>query len=94
MLDISVNPVAQDSIVVSNCGPFLDPNVGFYCQMLATKNSMKNALGEHNSAILLRWATSMTATALNRCGTPVSLSCRLGNIWFFSNISYHFRLTC
>lgn len=74
MLDVSINPVAQDSTVVSNCDPFLDPNVGIYCQMLATKNSMKSAVGEQNSSILLRWATLMTAIALNRCGTPVSLS--------------------
>ncbi|XP_054779519.1 uncharacterized protein LOC129287401 isoform X2 [Prosopis cineraria] len=76
MLDVSINPVAQDPIVLSNCDPFLDPNVGFYCQMLATKNSLKNAVGEQNSAILLRWATLMTAIALNRCGTPLeALEC-------------------
>ncbi|KAK4268897.1 hypothetical protein QN277_022124 [Acacia crassicarpa] len=76
MLDVSVNSVAQDSTVVSNCDPFLDPNVGIYCQMLATKNNMKNAVGEQNSAILLRWATLMTAIALNRCGTPLeALEC-------------------
>ena len=57
---------------MSNCGPFLDPSVGFYCQMLATKNSMRNAVGEQNSAILLRWATLMTVTSLKRCGNPVS----------------------
>ncbi|XP_027334436.1 uncharacterized protein LOC113849054 isoform X2 [Abrus precatorius] len=71
MLEFSVNPVVQESTVMSNCGPFLDPTVGFYCQMLATKNSMRNAVGEQNSAILLRWATLMTVTALKRCGNPV-----------------------
>ncbi|XP_028767605.1 uncharacterized protein LOC114725277 isoform X2 [Neltuma alba] len=76
MLDVSINPEAQDPTVFSNCDPFLDPNVGFYCQMLATKNSMKNAVGEQNSAMLLRWATLMTAVALNRCGTPLeALEC-------------------
>ena len=74
MLEFSINSDVQKSTIVSNCGPFLDPNVGFYCQMLATKNSMRNAVGEQNSAILSRWATMMTATALNRCGTPVSLT--------------------
>ncbi|KAI9090375.1 hypothetical protein K1719_028710 [Acacia pycnantha] len=45
MLDVSINPVAQDSTVVSN-------------------------------SILLRWATLMTAIALNRCGTPLeALEC-------------------
>lgn len=73
MLEFSVNPVPWESTVMSNCGPFLDPTVGFYCQMLATKNSMRNAVGEQNSAILLRWATLMTVAALKRCGNPVSL---------------------
>ncbi|OIW02299.1 hypothetical protein TanjilG_11193 [Lupinus angustifolius] len=71
MLEFSVNRVAQESIVMSSCGPFLDPSVGVYCQMLATKNSMKNVVGEQNSAILLRWATLMTVTALKRCGNPL-----------------------
>ncbi|KAI4355258.1 hypothetical protein L6164_004047 [Bauhinia variegata] len=76
MIDFSINHVAQESTFMSNCGPFLDPNVGYYCQMLATKNSMKNAVGEQNSAILSRWATLMTATALNRCGIPLeALEC-------------------
>ena len=74
MLDVSINPAAHVSTIASNCDPFLYPNVGFYCQMLATKNSMKNAVGERDSANLLRWATLMTSIALNRCGTPVSLS--------------------
>ncbi|TKY64098.1 DmX protein 2 [Spatholobus suberectus] len=71
MLEFSVNPLPQESTVMSNCGPFLDPTVGFYCQMLATKNSMRNVVGEQNSAILLRWATLMTVTALKRCGNPL-----------------------
>jgi len=73
MLEYSVNPGPPESTVMSNCGSFLDPTVGFYCQMLATKNSMRNAVGEHNSAILLRWATLMTVASLKRCGNPVSL---------------------
>ncbi|XP_061370355.1 uncharacterized protein LOC133313063 [Gastrolobium bilobum] len=71
MLEFSVDPVARQSTFMSNCSPFLDPTVGFYCQMLATKNSMRNAVGEQNSAILLRWATLMTVTSLKRCGNPL-----------------------
>ncbi|KAK7389790.1 hypothetical protein VNO78_25084 [Psophocarpus tetragonolobus] len=71
MLMFSVNPVLQESAVMSNCSPLLDPTVGFYCQMLATKNSLRNAVGEQNSAILLRWATLMTVAALKRCGNPL-----------------------
>ncbi|KAK7349415.1 hypothetical protein VNO77_06766 [Canavalia gladiata] len=84
MLEFSVNPVAQESTVVSNCGSFLDPAVGFYCQMLATKNSMRNAVGEQNSAILLRWATLMTVTALKRCGFPLEAL-----EYFSSSLSIH-----
>jgi hypothetical protein len=72
MLEFSVNTVAPESTIKSNSGSFLDPTVGFYCQMLATKNITRNAVGEQNSAILLRWATLMTVTALKRCGIPVS----------------------
>ncbi|KAK7292823.1 hypothetical protein RJT34_15677 [Clitoria ternatea] len=71
MLEFSVNSLRQEFTVMSNCGPFLDPTVGFYCQMLAAKNSLRNAVGEQNSTILLRWATLMTVTALKRCGNPL-----------------------
>lgn len=63
-----------NSSVLSNDASFLDPSIGQYCIMLATKNSMKNAIGERNAAVLGRWAISMSATALTRCGLPVSLS--------------------
>lgn len=85
MLEFSVNPVAQESTIMSNCGPFLDPTVGFYCQMLATKNSMRNAVGEQNSAILLRWATLMTVTSLKRCGNPVSHFLHIKQLFEFYN---------
>lgn len=71
MLEFSVNTVAPESTIMSNSGSFLDPTIGFYCQMLAAKNSTRNAVGEQNSAILLRWATLMTVTALKRCGIPL-----------------------
>ncbi|PNY04245.1 hypothetical protein L195_g000661 [Trifolium pratense] len=71
MLEFSVNNAAPESTIKSNSGSFLDPTVGFYCQMLVTKNSTRNAVGEQNSAVLLRWATLMTVTALKRCGIPL-----------------------
>lgn len=61
--------------LVSYQDSFSDPSIGEYCLMLATSNSMKNALGERNAANLGRWAILMTATALSRCGLPVSFSC-------------------
>lgn len=60
--------------VFSDHNSFLDPSIGEYCLMLATSNNMKNALGERNAAYLGRWAILMTATALSRCGLPVSCS--------------------
>jgi hypothetical protein len=83
MLEFSVNTVAPESTIKSNSGSFLDPTVGFYCQMLATKNITRNAVGEQNSAVLLRWATLMTVTALKRCGIPVSLFYILHNYLIF-----------
>ncbi|KAI5422049.1 uncharacterized protein LOC127076092 isoform X1 [Lathyrus oleraceus] len=71
MLQFSIETGDPKSTVMSNSGSFLDPTVGFYCQMLATKNSTRNAVGEQNSTILLRWATLMTITALKRCGIPL-----------------------
>lgn len=52
---------------------FLDPSIGQYCQMLTAKNSLKNAVGEQNTAILCRWAVVMIASAFNKHGLPVSL---------------------
>ncbi|MED6168939.1 hypothetical protein PIB30_016422 [Stylosanthes scabra] len=84
MLEFSINLVAQEPTIMSNCGPFLDPSVGTFCHMLATKNSLKNAVGEQNSTILLRWATLMTVTSLKRCGNVVeALEC------FSSSMSMH-----
>ncbi|KAL4360243.1 hypothetical protein S83_027107 [Arachis hypogaea] len=84
MLEFSITLVAQESTVMSNCGPFLDPSVGTFCHMLATKNSLRNAVGEQNSAILLRWATLMTVTSLKRCGNVIeALEC------FSSSMSMH-----
>lgn len=66
------NPVPGSSAVSSNHISFVDPSIGLYCLMLATKNSVKNALGERNSLNLSRWAALMAATAFSRCGLPVS----------------------
>ncbi|XP_074279658.1 uncharacterized protein LOC141604964 isoform X2 [Silene latifolia] len=49
----------------------LDPSIGQYCLLLATKNSLRNALGELNTAVLSQWAMAMTASALKKCGLPL-----------------------
>ncbi|XP_010518332.1 PREDICTED: uncharacterized protein LOC104793635 isoform X1 [Camelina sativa] len=70
------NPVSRSSTVSSNHISFVDPSIGLYCLMLATKNSVKNALGEKSSSTLSRWATLMAATAFSRCGLPLeALEC-------------------
>ncbi|RZC84702.1 hypothetical protein C5167_047491 [Papaver somniferum] len=75
-LDLQSDSLADQSILPSNGAAFLDPKVGQYCQMLTTKNSMKNFVGESSAALLSRWATLMTSTALNRCGLPLdALEC-------------------
>lgn len=73
MLGFQINSATEKYILSSNGVAFSDPNVGLYCLMLATNNCMRNAVGERNIAILGRWAILTTATALNRCGLPVSL---------------------
>lgn len=64
---------AIETAIFSNQSAFLEPNIGLYCLALSTKNSMRNTVGDQNAAILGRWAILMMATALNRCGLPVSL---------------------
>ncbi|XP_050385252.1 uncharacterized protein LOC126801830 isoform X2 [Argentina anserina] len=71
MLGLQINSATEMYATLSNGGAFSDPNVGLYCQLLTTKNSMRNAIGERNTAILGRWAAFMTASALKRCGLPL-----------------------
>lgn len=72
MLGCQMDSVINKPALSSNLPAFLDPSIGQYCLTLATKNSMRNAVGEQNAAVLGRWATLMMATALRRCGLPVS----------------------
>ncbi|XP_020882701.1 uncharacterized protein LOC9318142 isoform X3 [Arabidopsis lyrata subsp. lyrata] len=70
------NPVTESSTVSSNHISFVDPSIGLYCLMLATKNNVKNAVGEKIASTLSRWATLMAATAFSRCGLPLeALEC-------------------
>ncbi|KAK9279962.1 hypothetical protein L1049_013646 [Liquidambar formosana] len=71
MLGFQKDFVINESALSSNHAAFLDPSIGQYCLKLATKNSLRNAVGERNAATLGRWATLMAATALNRCGLPL-----------------------
>ncbi|KAK3036066.1 hypothetical protein RJ639_029819 [Escallonia herrerae] len=72
MLGVQMDSLNGKSALFSNHASFLDPSIGQYCLMLATKNSMKNSIGERNAAILGRWAILMSATAFRRCGLPNS----------------------
>ncbi|KAG7994737.1 hypothetical protein I3843_01G073200 [Carya illinoinensis] len=76
MLGFQINTMAEKSVFSSKHVAFVEPNIGLYCQMLASKNSLRNAVGEQNTAVLSRWATLMTSTALKRCGLPLeALEC-------------------
>ena len=52
-----MDSVINKSALSSNHAVFLDPSIEQYCLILATKNSMRNAVGEQNAAILGIWAT-------------------------------------
>nr|XP_043623601.1 uncharacterized protein LOC122595321 isoform X2 [Erigeron canadensis] len=85
ILGEQVNSPSNTFAILSNHVAFIDPSVGQYCLMLATKNEMKNAIGEYNTTILGRWAILMTSTALSRCGLPVeALECMSSSLSMFS----------
>lgn len=89
MVGSQINAASEKPVLSSKHIAFLDPNIGLYCFTLATKNSLRNVVGEQNTAVLGRWATLMTATALKRSGLPVSLfysSC-------YCNMVYMFRMS-
>ncbi|XP_023639738.1 uncharacterized protein LOC17889449 isoform X2 [Capsella rubella] len=70
------NSVTGSSTVSANHISFVDPSIGLYCLMLATKNSVKNTLGERSASTISRWATLMAANAFSRCGLPLeALEC-------------------
>ncbi|KAJ4728093.1 Transducin family protein/WD-40 repeat protein [Melia azedarach] len=84
MLSFQSTTVINKVALSSNNAAFMDPSIGLYCLTLGNKNSMRNAIGEKNAAILVRWATLMRATALNRCGLPLeALECLSSS---FSNV--------
>ncbi|KAJ4957335.1 hypothetical protein NE237_014118 [Protea cynaroides] len=71
LLGFKTDLALNKSNLLSNYAAFLDPNVGHYCLMLTSKRRMRNSVGENVAAKLARWATWMTANALNRCGLPL-----------------------
>ncbi|GFP88205.1 dmx-like protein 1 [Phtheirospermum japonicum] len=76
MLGFEMSSEVNISALSSSHASFLDPSIGQYCLMLATKTSMKNAIGEFNAAVLCRWASLMNAASLRRCGLPLeALEC-------------------
>lgn len=64
------------SSALYNLSCCLDPDIGQYCAALATKNSMKNSVGEYPIMVLSKLAKFMSAKAFNRCGFPLeALEC-------------------
>ncbi|XP_062091370.1 uncharacterized protein LOC133797478 [Humulus lupulus] len=83
-----IDSAVEKSAVLSNNISFLEPTIGLYCFTLASKNSLRNAVGDHNTAILGRWAILMTATALNRCGLSVeALECLSSSLSVLGNMN-------
>lgn len=72
MLRLDSNSITGPPFLSSKHIALLDPSVGMYCLLLATKNSMKKAVGVQSAEILCQLATLMMATSLNRRGLPVS----------------------
>ncbi|KAK6158907.1 hypothetical protein DH2020_006221 [Rehmannia glutinosa] len=83
MLGVEMSSQVDISVLSSSHASFLDPSIGEYCLMLATKTSMKNAVGEFNAAVLCRWAALMNVTSLSRCGLPVTLECLPSSVSLF-----------
>ena len=54
MLGCQMDSVINKPTLSSNHAAFLNPSIEQYCLILATKNSMRNAVGEQNAAILSR----------------------------------------
>ncbi|CAK7348696.1 unnamed protein product [Dovyalis caffra] len=77
MLGLQANSMIDKSALSSNnAAAFMDPHIGLHCLSLASKNSLRNAVGEQNAVILGRWATIMAATAFERFGLPLeALEC-------------------
>nr|DAD17949.1 TPA_asm: hypothetical protein HUJ06_019412 [Nelumbo nucifera] len=86
LLGFQMDSVLDKSDLASNPAALSDPYLGHYCLMLATKNSMRNSLGETASALLARWATWITVTALNRCALPLeALECLSSSLSIIEN---------
>ncbi|XP_057778609.1 uncharacterized protein LOC130997335 isoform X2 [Salvia miltiorrhiza] len=84
MLGAEVDSEVNISVLSSSHTCFLDPSIGQYCLMLATKTKLKNAIGELNAANLCRWASLMNITSFRRCGLPLeALECLLSSVSIF-----------
>ncbi|KAL8499639.1 hypothetical protein ACS0TY_019572 [Phlomoides rotata] len=85
MLNVEVGSEVNISVLSSFHAAFLDPSIGQYCLMLATKASMQNTIGEFNAAILCQWASLMNITSFSRCGLPIeALDCLSSSISLFA----------
>ncbi|XP_073158819.1 uncharacterized protein [Henckelia pumila] len=87
MLGVEMSSESNSSFLSSLHAPFLDPSIGQYCMMLATKTVMKNAIGEYRAAALSQFSVLMNATSLSRCGLPLeALECHSSSISHFGSL--------
>ena len=73
LFDSHMESVIRKSANQCNSTAFSDPEIAQYCVVLATKNSLKNSVGDYLVIVLSKLSTLISVRALNRCGLPVSL---------------------
>lgn len=72
LINCQMGPTTSKPPTSANKAVFLDPSIGRYCAILATKNSLKNSIGDYLAITLSKLAMVMVSIALKRCGLPVS----------------------
>ncbi|KAH7678962.1 RAVE complex protein Rav1 C-terminal protein [Dioscorea alata] len=72
LINCQMGPMTSKPPTSANEAVFSDPSIGRYCAILATKNSLKNSIGDYLAITLSKLAMVMVSIALKRCGLPVS----------------------
>ncbi|KAH7658006.1 RAVE complex protein Rav1 C-terminal protein [Dioscorea alata] len=70
VINCQMGPMTSKPPTSANKAVFSDPSIGRYCAILATKNSLKNSIGDYLAITLSKLAMVMVSIALKRCGLP------------------------
>nr|CAD1824307.1 unnamed protein product [Ananas comosus var. bracteatus] len=69
-------PVTDKSCNLCDRAVSSDPGISQYCAIIATKNNFRNSVGDALATRLSKLSTSLTSSALNRCGLSLeALEC-------------------